>query len=167
MKSIIRLICIFVLVLTITLYFDPFSLNEMFLTDEIESTNVLCLRGGWTSNTEECQKKSPIYKNSARYAAPNLPNLLTSSNEFSDDSDPENEFNWSRRKNDPGSWSQYQQECQDQTRKGQTCDLMEIVSRIKEDSQLINYAESAGKSQAIQKELNAMIEKLRLGNEQN
>ena len=146
-KSIIRLICIS---------------NEMFLTDEAGSKNVLCLRGGWTSKTEECPKKPPSYKNSARYAGPRLPDLNTSPNEFSDDSDPENEFNWSRRKNDPGSWSQYQQECQDQTRKGQTCDLVEIVSRIKEDPGLIKYAEKAVRNQDIQTEINAMVEKVKV-----
>ena len=85
---------------------------------------------------------------------------------FSDNSDPENEFNWDKRKNNPNSWSQYQQDYQDQISKGQTCNLVEIVSRIKEDDRLIKLAESAGKNQAIQDEINLMIEKLRLGNEQ-
>ena len=44
--------------------------------------------------------------------------------------------------------------------------IFEIVSRIKEDDRLIKLAESAGKNQAIQDEINLMIEKLRLGNEQ-
>ena len=43
---------------------------------------------------------------------------------------------------------------------------MEIVSRIKEDPGLIKYAEKAGRNQDIQTEINAMVEKLRLGNEQ-
>ena len=85
---------------------------------------------------------------------------------FSENSDSENELNWDKRKNNPDSWSQYQQDCQDQSKKGQTCDLVEIVSRIKEDTRLINLAEIAGKNQAIQNEINSMIEKLRLGNEQ-
>lgn len=75
-------------------------------------------------------------------------------------------MNWDKRKNNPDSWSQYQQDCQDQTKQGQTSDLIEIVSRIKEDPRLIQLAESADKNQAIQDEINLMIEKLRLGNEQ-
>jgi hypothetical protein len=43
---------------------------------------------------------------------------------------------------------------------------VEIVSRIKEDTRLIKLAESAGSNKKIQKEINEMIEKLRLGNEQ-
>ena len=44
--------------------------------------------------------------------------------------------------------------------------MVEIVSRIKEDTQLIKYAEKAAKNQLVQKEINDMTEKLRLGNEQ-
>lgn len=66
----------------------------------------------------------------------------------------------------PTSCSQYQEDCQDQSKKGQTCDLVEIVSRIKEDTRLVDLAESARKSKKVQKEINEMIEKLRLGNEQ-
>ena len=129
---------------------------------------LLCLRGGWTSNTDECpQKQKPFsYRGTARYAAPKLPDLPAPPDNFSENSDPENELNWDKRKNNPDSWSQYQQDCQDQTKQGQTCDLVEIVSRIKEDTRLIKLAESAGKNQAIQDEINLMIEKLRLGNEQ-
>ena len=162
MKSWIRLICIFGLVLTLTLYLDGVSSNEMFVKDE----PVLCLRGGWTSNTDECPQKPFIYRGTAPDAAPKLPDLPAPADKFSDNSDPENEFNWNNRKNNPASWSQYQQDCQDQTSKGQACDLVEIVSRIKEDNGLIKLAESAGKDKNIQKEINLMIEKLRLGNEQ-
>jgi len=134
----------------------------MFVKDEA----VLFLRGGWTSNTDECPQKPFSYRSTARDAAPKLPYLPAPADNFSDNSDPENEFNWDKRKNNPDSWSQYQQDCQDQTSKGQTCDLVEIVSRIKEDDRLIKLAESAGKNQDIQDEINLMIEKLRLGNEQ-
>jgi hypothetical protein len=161
-KSLIHLICIFGFVLSITLYFSADSSNEMFGKDEA----LLCLRGGWTSNTDECPKKPFSSRGTARYDAPKLPDLPAPTDNFSENSDPENELNWDKRKNNPDSWSQYQQACQDQTKQGQTCDLFEIVSRIKEDTRLIKLAESAGKNQAIQDEINLMIEKLRLGNEQ-
>jgi hypothetical protein len=132
----------------------------------VKDEPVLCLRGGWTSNTDECPQKPFSYRGTARHAAPKLPDLPAPADNFSDNSDPENEFNWDNRKNNPASWSQYQQDCQDQTSKGQACDLVEIVSRIKEDDRLIKLAESAGKNEDIQKEINLMIEKLRLGNEQ-
>jgi len=41
-----------------------------------------------------------------------------------------------------------------------------IVSRIKEETRLVKFAESARSNQKIQKQINEMIEKLRLGNEQ-
>ena len=44
-------------------------------------------------------------------------------------------------------------------------DIVEIVSRIKEDTRLIKLAKSAGKNSNIQDKMNLMIEKLRLGNE--
>ena len=160
-KFLIDLIFIFCLVLSITLYFSPDSSNEMFGKDEA----LLCLRGGWTSNSDECPK--PLtYRGTRRYVAPQLPDLPPLNDNFSENSDSENELNWDKRKNNPDSWSQYQQDCQNQSKKGQTCDLVEIVSRIKEDTRLIKLAENAGKNQDIQKEINLMIEKLRLGNEQ-
>lgn len=161
-KFLINLIFIFCLVLSITLYFSPDSSNEMFGKDEA----LLCLRGGWTSNTDECPQKPFSYRGPARYAAPSLPDLPAPPDNFSENSDSENELNWDKRKNNPDSWSQYQQNCQDQSKKSQTCDLVEIVSRIKEDTRLKKLAENAGKNQDIQKEINLMIEKLRLGNEQ-
>lgn len=164
-KFLIDLIFIFCLVLSITLYFSPDSSNEMFGKDEA----LLCLRGGWTINSDECpQRQNPLSyrsRSTSTYAAPQLPDLPPPTDNFSDNSDSENELNWDKRKNNPDSWSQYQQDCQDQSKKGQTCDLVEIVSRIKEDTRLINLAETAGKNQAIQDEINLMIEKLRLGNE--
>jgi len=152
------------LVLSITLYFSPDSSNEMFGKDE----DLLCLRGGWTSNSDECpQRQKPLsYRSSSTYAAPQLPDLPSPTDKFSENSDSENELSWDKRKNNPDSWSQYQQNCQNQSKKGQTCDLVEIVSRIKEDTRLIKLAENEGKNQDIQKKINLMIEKLRLGNEQ-
>ena len=163
-KTLIHVIFIFCLVLSITLYFSPDSSNEMFGKDEA----LLCLRGGWTRNSDECpQRQKPFsYRSSSTYAAPQLPDLPSSTDKFSENSDSENELSWDKRKNNPDSWSQYQQDCQNQSKKGQTCDLIEIVSRIKEDTRLIKLAERAGKNQAIQNEINDMIEKLRLGNEQ-
>lgn len=75
-------------------------------------------------------------------------------------------MNWDKKKNNLDSWSQYQEDCQDQTKRGQTCDLIEIVSRIKEETRVTNLAESARKNEAIQDEINLMIEKLMVGNEQ-
>jgi hypothetical protein len=140
----------------------------MFLTDEAGSKNVLCLSGGWTSNrnTDECGQKGPRLKQIPPYAARKLPDLPPRPDDFSDDSDPQNEFSWKRKKYDAGAWSQYQKYCQEQSSKGEKCDLVEIVSRIKEDTRLVNFAENACKNQQIQREINEMIEKLRLGNEQ-
>lgn len=61
--------------------------------------------------------------------------------DFSDDSDPQNEFSWERKKYDAGAWSQYQKDCQEQSTKVERCDLVEIVSRIKEDTRLVKFAE--------------------------
>ena len=43
--------------------------------------------------------------------------------------------------------------------------MIEIESKIKEDSYLVGFAENAGKAQKIQRDLNGLIEQLRLGNE--
>jgi hypothetical protein len=43
--------------------------------------------------------------------------------------------------------------------------LIEIESKIKEDSGLVGFAKDAGKDQRIQLDLNGLIEQLRLGNE--
>ena len=45
------------------------------------------------------------------------------------------------------------------------CDLIEIESKIKEDSRLVGFAEDAGKDKKIQRDLNGLIEQLGLGNE--
>jgi hypothetical protein len=37
--------------------------------------------------------------------------------DFSDDSDPQNEFSWERKKYDTETWSQYQKDCQEQSTK--------------------------------------------------
>jgi hypothetical protein len=42
--------------------------------------------------------------------------------------------------------------------------LIEIESKIKEDSRLVKIAEAAGKDQKIQQDLNSLAEQLRLGN---
>lgn len=42
---------------------------------------------------------------------------------------------------------------------------IKIVSRIKEDAGLVKFAEDAGKDSKIQRDLNGLIEQLRLGNE--
>lgn len=43
--------------------------------------------------------------------------------------------------------------------------MIEIESKIKEDSLLIGFAEDAGKDKIIQRDLNSLTEQLRLGNE--
>ena len=62
-------------------------------------------------------------------------------------------------------WSKYQEYCQDQFKKNQQCDLIEIESKIKEDSDLVRFAENTGKDQRIQRHLNGLIKQLRLENE--
>jgi hypothetical protein len=52
---------------------------------------------------------------------------------------------WLILKNDSEIWSKYQGYCQDQSKKNQQCDLIEIESKIKEDSRLVKIAEAAGK----------------------
>ena len=79
--------------------------------------------------------------------------------------DNEDEFAWKNVQKDPEVWSKYQEYCQDQSKKNQQCDLIEIESKIKEDSSLVRFAENAGKDQRIQRDLNSLIEQLRLGNE--
>ena len=79
--------------------------------------------------------------------------------------DNEDEFAWKNVQKDPEVWSKYQEYCQDQSKKNQQCDLIEIESKIKEDSGLVKFAEDAGKDQRIQRDLNGLIEQLRLGNE--
>jgi hypothetical protein len=51
-----------------------------------------------------------------------------------------------------------------QSKKNQQCDLIEIESKIKEDSRLVKIAEKAGKNEKIQQDLNSLAEQLRLGN---
>jgi hypothetical protein len=92
-KFLIDLIFIFCLVLSITLYFSPNSSNEMFGKDEA----LLCLRGGWTSNTDECPKPF-TYRGTRRYVTPQLSNLPPPT-DISENSDSENELNWDKRKN--------------------------------------------------------------------
>jgi putative component of toxin-antitoxin plasmid stabilization module len=79
--------------------------------------------------------------------------------------DNEDEFAWKNVQKDPEVWSKYQEYCQDQSKKSQQCDLIEIESKIKEDSRLVGFAEDAGKDKKIQRDLNGLIEQLRLGNE--
>ena len=79
--------------------------------------------------------------------------------------DNEDEFAWKNVQKDPEVWSKYQEYCQDQSKKNQQCDLIEIESKIKEDSRLVKFAEDAGKDRRIQRDLNGLIEQLRLGNE--
>ena len=57
----------------------------------------------------------------------------------------DNEFAWGNVQNDPEMWSEYQGYCKSQSRKNQKCDLIEIESKIKEDSRLVKIAEAAGK----------------------
>ena len=42
--------------------------------------------------------------------------------------------------------------------------MIEIESKIKEDSRLVKIAEAAGKDKKIQRDLNRLVEQLRLGN---
>ena len=79
--------------------------------------------------------------------------------------DNEDEFAWKNVQKNPEVWSNYQEYCQDQSKKNQQCDLIEIESKIKEDSRLVGFAEDAGKDKKIQRDLNGLIEQLRLGNE--
>jgi hypothetical protein len=76
----------------------------------------------------------------------------------------DNEFAWGNVQNNPEMWSKYQGYCQDQSKKNQQCDLIEIESKIKEDSRLVKIAEAAGKDKKIQQDLNSLAEQLRLGN---
>ncbi len=72
----------------------------------------LSILGGWvTTNRDECEQKIPSYRGTARYAAPQLPNLPAPADNFSENLDSENELSWDKRKNNPDSWSQYQQDC--------------------------------------------------------
>jgi hypothetical protein len=48
-------------------------------------------------------------------------------------------------------------------KKNQQCDLIEIESKIKEDSRLVKIAEASGKDKKIQRDLNSLAEQLRLG----
>lgn len=59
----------------------------------------------------------------------------------------------------------YQEYYQYQSKKNQQCDLIVIKSKIKENPALVKFAEDAGKDPKIQRDLNALIEQLRLGNE--
>ena len=43
--------------------------------------------------------------------------------------------------------------------------MIEIKFKIKEDSRLVKFAEDAGNDQKIQRDLNGLIEQLRLENE--
>ena len=81
-----------------------------------------------------------------------------------DASNQDNE-DWKNAQKDPEVWSKYQEYFQDQSKKSQQCDLIEIESKIKEDSRLVGFAEDAGKDKKIQRDLNGLIEQLRLGNE--
>ena len=62
-------------------------------------------------------------------------------------------------------WSKYQEYCQYQSKKNQQCNLIKIESKIKENPALVKFAEDAGKDSKIQRDLNGLIEQLRLGNE--
>jgi hypothetical protein len=76
----------------------------------------------------------------------------------------DNEFAWGNVQNDPEMWFEYQGYCKYQSKKNQKCDLIEIESKIKEDSRLVKIAEVAGKNKKIQRDLNSLAEQLRLGN---
>ena len=170
-KLVIYLSCIFCLVLTITLFFEPASYVTNISSDSKNIQNILCIRsGGWVShrnkNPDDCQIAVPSQRETAQSAARQLPDLPDPPDNFSDDEDPKNEYSWKKKKYDPEAWSQYQKDCQEQSAKDQPCDLVPIVSRISEDTRLVKFAEKAGSNQQIQKEINDMIEKLRLGNEQ-
>ena len=83
----------------------------------------------------------------------------------SDDSGlSDNQDNELAIQNDPEIWTNYQEYCKEQTKKKKQCDLIELESKIKDNPSLVNYAEIAGKNKKIQKDINNMIEQLRLGN---
>ena len=79
--------------------------------------------------------------------------------------DTDDEFAWKNFQKDPEVWSKYQEYCQYQSKKGQSCDLIEIKSKIKENPALVGFAEGASKDPRIQRDLNGLIEQLRVGNE--
>ena len=79
--------------------------------------------------------------------------------------DNEDELAWKNVQKDPEVWSNYQEYCQYQSKKNQQCDLIKIESKIKGDPALEKFAENAGENQKIQRDLNGLIEQLRLGNE--
>jgi hypothetical protein len=62
---------------------------------------------------------------------------------------PDDKFAWENVQKDPEMWSNYQEYCQYQSKKKQSCDLIKIKSRIKEDTALVRFAEEAGKDQKI------------------
>ena len=63
--------------------------------------------------------------------------------------DNEDPFAWKNFQKDLEVWSKYQEYCQDQSKKNQQCDLIEIKSKIKEDPGLVKFAEDAGKDRKI------------------
>ena len=79
--------------------------------------------------------------------------------------DNEDEFAWKNIQKDPEVWSKYQEYCQDGSKKNQQYDLIKIESKIKENPSLVKFAEDVGKDQKIQRDLNGLIEQLRLKNE--
>jgi len=73
----------------ISLYVDGVLSNEMFLKNKA----LLYSSNGWMSNTNPYLQKPCSYKGTSYYVAPKLANLPASSNNFAENSDPENKFN--------------------------------------------------------------------------
>lgn len=95
---------------------------------------------------------------------PNNPGGSGSSGNPGSTNNQDNELAWKNIRNDPEIWTKYQDYCQYQSKRKQQCDLIEIESKIKDDTGLVNYAEIAGKNQKVQRDINNIIEQLRLGN---
>jgi len=95
---------------------------------------------------------------------PDNPSGSGSSSNPGSTNNQDNELAWENTQNDPEIWTKYQNYCQEQSKKKQQCDLIEIESKIKDDTSLVKYPEIAGKNQKVQQDINNMIEQLRLGN---
>ena len=170
------------------------SSNPEFNSDESSITLFNSLRGGGEksdsnqfSNLKPAFVQTPPGQKSSRKQSINSQDLIEMSPRFgyrtalpggkklpdnpgggswdANNQDNEDEFAWKNVQKNPEVWSNYQEYCQDQSKKNQQCDLIEIESKIKEDSRLVGFAEDAGKDKKIQRDLNGLTEQLRLGNE--
>jgi len=168
------------------------SYNTEFNSDESSITLLNSLRGGEKSDSNQFSNIKPAFvqtppgQRSSGEESINSQDLIEISPRFryrtalpggkklpdnpgggswgASNQDNEDEFAWKNVQKNPEVWSNYQEYCQYQSKKNQQCDLIEIESKIKEDSRLIGFAEDAGKDKKIQRDLNGLTEQLRLGN---